>query len=114
MLRPNQVEVIHLNGSPLPEEAVEATQNFMLLYFGILFASALLVSLNGYDLITTVTATISCLCNVGPGLGLVGPTGSFAIFSAPVKILLSLDMLMGRLELFPIVMLFIPAAWRRR
>lgn len=114
MLRPNQVEVVHLNGAVIPEKSVEATQNFFCLYMLITLGSAFLVAFDGFDIVTSATAAIACICNVGPGLGLVGPAGSFAIFSAPVKLLLSLDMLMGRLELFPMLMLFVPAAWRRR
>lgn len=114
MIRPNQVEVIRLNGEPLDEETVSTTHTFFSLYMILLFASAFLVSLDGFDFTTTFTATATCLCNVGPGLSLVGPMGSFAIFSAPVKLLLSLLMLLGRLELFSIVILFFPDAWRRR
>ncbi len=114
MIRPNQVEVVRLNGSPLDEETVSTTHTFFSLYMLILFGSGLLVCLDGFDFTTSFTATVACLCNVGPGLGLVGPMGSFAIFSAPVKLLLSLLMLLGRLELFSIVMLFFPEAWRRR
>lgn len=114
MIRPNQVEVVRLNGSPLDEETVSTTHTFVSLYMLILFGSGLLVCLDGFDFTTSFTATVACLCNVGPGLGLVGPMGSFAIFSAPVKLLLSLLMLLGRLELFSIVMLFFPEAWRRR
>ena len=114
MIRPNQVEVVRLNGSPLDEETVSTTHTFFSLYMMILFGSGLLVCLDGFDFTTSFTATVACLCNVGPGLGLVGPMGSFAIFSAPVKLLLSLLMLLGRLELFSIVMLFFPEAWRRR
>ncbi|MBR3865965.1 MAG: TrkH family potassium uptake protein [Clostridia bacterium] len=114
MIRPNQVEVVRLNGSPLDEETVSTTHTFVSLYMLILFGSGLLVCLDGFDFTTSFTATVACLCNVGPGLGLVGPMGSFAIFSAPVKLLLSSLMLLGRLELFSIVMLFFPEAWRRR
>ena len=114
MLRPNQVEVIRLNGVVLDEASVRSTQNFFCIFILLLIASAFFVSLDGYDFTTSVTATISCLCNIGPGLSLVGPSGNFAIFSDPVKLLLVFDMLMGRLELYPILMLFIPAAWRRR
>ena len=114
MLRPNQVEIIRLNGSPLEEEYVEVTQNFFFVYIIIIIASALFVSLDGYDITTTLTSTISCVCNVGPGLALTGPSGSFAIFSVPIKLLLCLDMLIGRLEVFPMLMLFAPVTWRRR
>ncbi|MBR5902943.1 MAG: TrkH family potassium uptake protein, partial [Clostridia bacterium] len=76
--------------------------------------SGLLVCLDGFDFTTSFTATIACLSNIGPGLGLVGPMGNFSFFSPGVKLLLSLLMLMGRLELFSVVIMFSPKAWRRR
>lgn len=114
MVRPNQVEVVRLNGEALDEETVSTTHTFFSLYMIILLCSGFLISLDGFDFTTTFTATVSCICNIGPGLGLVGPMGSFAIFSAPIKLLMSLLMLLGRLELFSVVMLFSPDAWRRR
>lgn len=113
MIRPNQVAVVRLNGAPLDEDTVHTTHTFFSLYMVILLVSGLFVSLDGYDFTTSFTAALTCLCNVGPGLGLVGPMGNFAIFSPGVKLLLSLLMLMGRLELFSVVLLFFPKAWKR-
>lgn len=114
MVRPNQVEIVRLNGEPLDEEAVSTTHTFFSLYMIIMLVSGLLISFDGFDFTTSFTAAVTCICNVGPGLGLIGPMGTFAIFSAPVKLLLSLLMLLGRLELFSVIMLFSPDAWRRR
>ncbi len=114
MIRPNQVEVIRLNGTPLDEDTVSSTHTFFSLYMVLLLASGFLVSLDGFDFTTSFTAAIACLSNIGPGLGLVGPMGNFAFFSPAVKLLLSLLMLMGRLELFSVVIMFSPKAWRRR
>jgi len=114
MIRPNQVEVVRLNGEVLDEDAVSSTHTFFSLYMIILFMSGALVCLDGYDFTTSFTAALTCLCNVGPGLGLVGPMGNFSIFSDGVKLLLSLLMLMGRLELFSVIMLMFPKAWKRR
>ena len=114
MIRPNQVEVIRLNGAPLDEDTVSATHTFFSLYMFLLLGSGLLVCLDGFDFTTSFTAAIACLSNIGPGLGLVGPMGNFAFFSPAVKLLLSLLMLMGRLELFSVVIMFSPMAWRRR
>lgn len=80
----------------------------------LLTLSVLLVSLDGFDVVTTFTAVATCLNNVGPGLELVCPMGSFAEFSAPVKLLLAFDMLAGRLELYPMLALFAPRLWRKR
>ena len=63
--------------------------------------------------VTTLTSVIACISNIGPGLNMVGPTGNYAAFSDFSKIVLSLDMLFGRLEIFPMLLLFAPMAWRR-
>ena len=76
----------------------------------LIFIGTLLVSLDGYDAVTSLTSVVTCLSNVGPGLSLVGPVGTFDIYSWPVKLLLSLLMLLGRLELFPVLLLFAPPA----
>jgi len=73
----------------------------------------LFVSLDGFDIVTTFTSVATCLNNVGPGLEMVGPMGSFADFSAPAKLLLAFDMLAGRLEIFPMLVFFMPDTWRR-
>ena len=78
----------------------------------ILLIAGLIVSLDGLDFTTNFTAALSCLSNVGPGLSLVGPTGSFAIFSPLSKIVLMICMLLGRLEIFPLLLLFVPFTWR--
>ena len=88
--------------------------NYFNIYMLMLTLSVLLVSLDGFDMVTTFTAVATCLNNVGPGLELVGPMGSFAEFSAPVKLLLAFDMLAGRLELYPMLTLFAPRLWRKR
>ena len=80
----------------------------------LLTLSVLLLSLDGFDLVTTFTSVATCLNNVGPGLEMVGPMGSFADFSAPAKLLLAFDMLAGRLELYPMLALFAPRLWRKR
>ena len=81
-------------------------------FFIILLIAGLIVSLDGLDFTTNFTAALSCLSNVGPGLSLVGPTGSFAIFSPLSKIVLMICMLLGRLEIFPLLLLFVPFTWR--
>ena len=79
-----------------------------------LACAVVFVSLDGFDIVTTFTSVATCLNNVGPGLEMVGPMGSFADFSAPVKLLLAFDMLAGRLELYPMLALFAPRLWRKR
>ena len=76
--------------------------------------SMLLISLDNFSLETTTTAVIACINNIGPGLDMVGPTGNYSQFSNFSKIILSLDMLIGRLEIFPVLMLFVPRVWKKR
>ena len=85
----------------------------MLLYFIIFSASALIISIDQFDLITNFTAVAACFNNIGPGLEVVGPTGNFSGFSDLSKLVLIFDMLVGRLEIFPILMLFNPSAWKK-
>ena len=76
--------------------------------------SFLLLSLEDFDLITTFTALAACINNIGPGLEVVGPTGNFSAFSPAAKLLLSFNMLVGRLEIFPMLLLVAPSIWKRR
>ena len=85
----------------------------MVCYVLLFAASAALISIDGHDLITNFTAVCATVNNIGPGLELVGPTRNFALFSAPSKIVLIFDMLAGRLELFPMLLLFSRATWKK-
>ena len=79
----------------------------------ILFVSHIIASFDNHEIITNFTAVAATLNNVGPGLELVGPTQNFGFFSAPAKIVLIFDMLAGRLELFPVLLLFLPSTWKK-
>ena len=114
MISPRKVQNIKLNKETIDNETVEGVQNFLIVYFIVFIAVALLISIDGMDLITTFTASLTCINNVGPGLGAVGPTGSFAGFSDFSKILLSIEMIAGRLEIFPILIMFYPKTWIKR
>ena len=83
-------------------------------YLLVFCASCLLVSLEQVDLVTVFTAVASCINNIGPGLEIVGPMGNFSSFSDFTKLLLSFDMLVGRLEVFPMLLLFAPSIWRQK
>ena len=110
-LFPRSVSRVTLDGERLEDAAVRNTMVFYMLYTFILLGASLLLSLQGLDLETTVTSVISCLSNIGPGLSLVGPMGNFSVWCAPAKLLLALCMLLGRLEIFPVLMLFAPGVW---
>ena len=87
---------------------------YFLTYIIIFAVSVILVALDEKDFTTTVTAVIATFNNIGPGLEMVGPTGNFSQFSIFSKYVLMFDMLAGRLELFPMLLLFMPMAWRRQ
>lgn len=113
LLHPRSVKVLTIDGKQVSQEVVQGVQNYMILYAIVTVVSMLLVSLDNLDLVTTVTSVMATLNNIGPGLGLVGPAGSYAMFSPLAKIVLTLDMLFGRLELFPMLILLMPSTWRK-
>ena len=114
MLHPHAVTAVRFEGKPLRDGAVRAAGAYLTVYMLVFTGSVLLLSFDGFDLITTFTAVATCFNNVGPGLEIVGPMGSFADFSPWCKWLLSFDMLAGRLELFPMLALFSPKTWKPR
>lgn len=114
-LHPRSVAVVKLNGRTVDEETVENANVYIVLYLLIFCASVLLISLEqSVDFETSFTSVAATLNNIGPGLGAVGPAASFGGLSNFSKVVLSLDMLFGRLELFPMLMLLLPGAWRNR
>ena len=114
MLHPNAVETVHFEGKRLDDTVVRGTHVYLVVYLMIFIASILLISLEGFDFTTNFTAVTACFNNIGPGLSKVGPLGSFAGFSPWSKLLLSVNMLLGRLEIFPLLLLFAPSVWRRK
>jgi len=112
-VHPKSVNTVKLDGHTVSEEVLGGTLGFFFAYFVILIVSTLIVSMDGFSFETNITAVIATLSNIGPGLDMVGPVGSFAEFSALSKLVLSMCMLIGRLEIFPILMLCMPNAWRQ-
>lgn len=110
---PRLVRSIRIENKPVSEGTIRSVYAYMTAYTAIALLSLLLVSLSGFGIETSLSAVISCLNNIGPGLAAVGPMNSFAIFNAPTKLLLCLNMLFGRLEIFPMLMLFFPSIWRK-
>ena len=113
MLRPRSVSQVHMDGQAVNEETLQNTYSYLALYGAIMALSIFIVAVDEFSLETNATAVIACLNNIGPGLDLVGPMGNYAAFSPISKLVLSFDMLAGRLELFPMLMLMVPMAWRR-
>ena len=113
VIHPRAVRTIKLNGRLVDEEVVSGVMAFFYFYILIFVAAVLTVALEGEDIVTTVTSVIATLNNVGPGLGRVGPMGNFADLSILSKAVLSLCMLIGRLEIYPIMLLMFPSFWKR-
>ena len=114
MLHPNAVTTVRFEGKPLTDRTIRSVHLFLTVYILIFTVSVLLLSLDRFDLTTTFTAVAACINNIGPGLEVVGPMGNYAQFSPAAKLLLSFDMLVGRLEIFPMLLLFAPSIWKRR
>lgn len=111
-LNPNAVTKIRMNGNVVEKNVITGINSYLVIYLGILLFSTLIISINGFDTATTLTSVISCLNNVGPGLEMIGPTGNYASFSILSKIVFCFDMLAGRLELFPVLILFAPRTYK--
>lgn len=114
LLHPRTVKVMTIDGKAVSNDTVRGVSAYFLTYVFLIMASILLVSLDGLDASTTVTAVLATFNNIGPGLGLVGPAGNFAVFSPLAKVVLTLDMLLGRLELYPMLILMLPTTWTKR
>ena len=111
---PRAVISVKLEGKTVDHETVRGTTSFILVYAALFTLSAVcLLAFDGRDLVTTFTAVATAINNVGPGLGDVGPASNFALLSAPSKLVLCFDMLAGRLELFPMLILFSPTVWKK-
>ncbi len=112
--RPRNVLRVQLDGKRVEDKTIRATYTFISLYVILLFLFSALLSLDGTDIATCFTASLSCLSNVGPGMTpIIGPAGSFAFFTTRSKLLLSFAMLLGRLEFYPVLVLLLPRTWRR-
>ena len=113
MIHPRRVTRIQLDGSRVESGTLKAVYTYFLIYVLIIVAGTMVVSLDDYDMTTNFTAALACISNIGPGMGQIGPASCFNIFSTPVKMALSVIMLFGRLELYPILAFFAPTTWRK-
>lgn len=113
MLHPKQVKRITMDSHAVDHDVVRSVNVYMICYAVIFIGSFLVLSLENNDLVTTFTAVTATLNNIGPGLEMVGPTANYAFFSMPSKFVLIFDMLAGRLELFPMLLIFLPNTWKK-
>lgn len=113
MTRPKAVFTVKLNGKQVPEAILNNVSSFMFLYLAIAVFVSLILLARGLDAISAITAVVACLSNVGPGLGLVGPVMNYGPLDGLSKMILSLCMVMGRLEIYTVLVLFIPRLYQR-
>lgn len=111
---PNKVDVVRINRLPIDERVLSSTTSYLIAYVVIIVVSFLLISLDGFSLTTNITAVLAAFNNIGPGLEAVGPMCNFSGFGVFSKLVLIFDMLAGRLEILPMMLLFTPSTWRRR
>ena len=114
IVHPGKVEVVRVNGRTVDEKVLQNTNAYLAAYALIVVVSFLLISIDGFSITTNLSAVLACFNNIGPGLELVGPTCYFGGFSVFSKLVLILDMLAGRLEIFPILILFSKTTWGKR
>ena len=111
VLKPNSVNVLRLDGDALPDETEKNATNYFVLYTLLMIGFTMIIAIDGKDFTTTITSVITCFNNVGPGLAAVGPAGNFAGFSYFSKIIFSIAMLFGRLEIMPMLIILSPTTW---
>ena len=113
LIRPKKVENISIDGRNVDESVTKTASAYFFIFAIVMTISTLIVSLDNHGFATSLTAVITSMNNVGPGLDLVGPTQNFGFFSPLTKLTLCFDMLAGRLELFPVLLLFSPTTWKK-
>ena len=111
-IHPKSIKKIKIDGKPVEHEVVRAINVYFITFMIVFSFSVFAISFEGKDLVTNFTAVVATINNIGPGLELVGPTQNFGAFSIFSKYILMFDMLAGRLELFPLLILFHPALWK--
>ena len=113
LTHPKEIKKITLDSRPVEHEVIRSTNAYIVCYIALFAVSVFLLSFNGYDSTTNFTAVTAAINNIGPGLNAVGPTSNFGFFSPFSKLVLIFDMIAGRLELFPMLVLFAPSTWRK-
>lgn len=114
IIHPREVRKIRMDGHVLDHQTLRNTNVFFVIYILLTLTTTLLISIDNFDFTTNFTAVVATLNNIGPGLNMVGPTQNFSIYSNFSKFVLMFNMLAGRLELFPMVIMLMPSTWKRK
>ncbi len=113
LVHPNAIFTLKINGNPIRKTFVYAIASFFFLYIFLVLLTTLVVSTAGLDILSSLSTALATIGNIGPGFGAVGPTQNYAFFPGPIKLFLSLVMIIGRLELYTVLVLFSPAFWKK-
>lgn len=112
-IHPKSIQRIKVDGKALDEDTLKSVLIFFIAYVLIIIMSVIIVSLDNHDFMTSFSAVIATVSNIGPGFGAVGPMGNYAGFSCLSKVIFIADMILGRLEIIPVIVLLYPAIWKR-
>lgn len=113
IIHPGAIYTVKINGKSIDEDALMEVLSFLFMYIFVLLIAVIIISLDGEDMMTSISAVAATIGNIGPGFGMVGPVGNYAAFSHISKMVLSLCMIIGRLEIYPILLLTIPSFWKK-
>lgn len=114
MLHPKAVNIVKINGQKISSDTMQGVYVYFMAYVFVLIGSVLIVSIDNFDFATTFSAVLTEMNNIGPGISQVGPVENFYKFSGLSKLVFCLDMLIGRLEVFPFLLLLSPSLWKRK
>ena len=114
IIHPNACYVVRLNGKKVDNQIVQGVMSYFFIYGIVFFTGVIIISLNNFDVGTTITSVIATLNNIGPGIEIVGPMGNFSSFTDLSKITFSLLMIIGRVEIYPLLLLLIPELWKKK
>ena len=112
-LRPRQIKKVTVDNQVQDKGVVRSVYGYIFCFITVFVASVVLISIDGHDLVTNFTSVAATIGNIGPGLSKVGPSVNYSFFSPLSKIVLIFDMLVGRLEFYPIILLMLPSTWRK-
>ena len=113
IMHPRTVHTVRMDNKKITHEVTRSVSVYFVIYLSIIIVTTILISLNGFDFVTSFTSVLATLNNTGPGMNIVGSTGNYSQFSIFSKIVFCFNMLAGRLELYPFLLIFVPSAWKR-